>query len=197
VVLVLGVVYTIKVLDIILGLTGGGPANATQTHRDPVVPAVVRRVQLRQGAALSNILIAISLVFAIFYLRATGARSTSEGADMSDRPACDVRRVHRHRVADPGRDAVPGLLDAQRLAAAVRQHRGDPWLPVAPDASTATPPRSASRGNLVTSLIIALGTVVLSLLIATPARTRWRSSGPLGVVGSCSAILISQMIPGS
>ena len=31
VVLVLGVVYTLKVLDIILGLTGGGPANATQT----------------------------------------------------------------------------------------------------------------------------------------------------------------------
>jgi len=31
VVLVLGVVYTLKVLDIILALTGGGPANATQT----------------------------------------------------------------------------------------------------------------------------------------------------------------------
>ena len=31
VVLVLGVVYTLKVLDIILGLTGGGPSNATQT----------------------------------------------------------------------------------------------------------------------------------------------------------------------
>ncbi|MFP3822471.1 sugar ABC transporter permease, partial [Bacillus sp. SIMBA_008] len=31
VVLVLGVVYTLKVIDIILGLTNGGPANATQT----------------------------------------------------------------------------------------------------------------------------------------------------------------------
>jgi multiple sugar transport system permease protein len=31
VVLMLGIIYTLKVLDIILGLTGGGPANATQT----------------------------------------------------------------------------------------------------------------------------------------------------------------------
>ncbi len=31
VVIVLGVVYTLKVVDIILGLTGGGPANSTQT----------------------------------------------------------------------------------------------------------------------------------------------------------------------
>ena len=31
VVLLLGVIYTIKVLDLIIGLTGGGPANATQT----------------------------------------------------------------------------------------------------------------------------------------------------------------------
>jgi multiple sugar transport system permease protein len=50
--------------------------------------------------------------------------------------------------------------------------------------------------NLVTSLVIALGTVVLSLIIATPCayalaqfRSRWIGIGLL-------AILISQMIPG-
>jgi multiple sugar transport system permease protein len=71
VVLMLGVIYTLKVIDIILGLTQGGPANATQTiatqsYRDSFV-----EFKFGQGAALSNILILISLVFAVVYLRAT------------------------------------------------------------------------------------------------------------------------------
>ena len=49
VVLMLGVIYTLKVLDIILGLTQGGPANATQTIAADVVPALVRGVQVRPG----------------------------------------------------------------------------------------------------------------------------------------------------
>ena len=39
--------------------------------------------------------------------------------------------------------------------------------------------------NLVTSLLIAIGTVVLTLLIATPARTPWPSSGSAGSTGRC------------
>jgi multiple sugar transport system permease protein len=70
VVLVLGVVYTIKVLDLILGLTGGGPANASQTIATQSYRLSFTEFNFGQGAALSNILIAISLVFAIFYLRA-------------------------------------------------------------------------------------------------------------------------------
>ena len=49
VVLVLGVVYTLKVRRHHPGLTGGGPANATQTLATNCVPAVVRAVLLRQG----------------------------------------------------------------------------------------------------------------------------------------------------
>lgn len=71
VVLVLGVVYTIKVLDIILGLTGGGPANATQTVATQSYHLSFVQFDFGQGAALSNILIVISLIFAFFYLRAT------------------------------------------------------------------------------------------------------------------------------
>ena len=71
VLLVLGVVYTIKVLDIILGLTGGGPANATQTLATQSYEQSFVDFQFGEGAALSNILIAISFVFAIFYLRGT------------------------------------------------------------------------------------------------------------------------------
>jgi multiple sugar transport system permease protein len=71
VLLMLGVVYTIKVLDIILGLTGGGPANATQTLATQSYEKSFIDFKFGQGAALANILIAISFVFAIFYLRST------------------------------------------------------------------------------------------------------------------------------
>jgi multiple sugar transport system permease protein len=71
VVLMLGVIYTLKVLDIILGLTQGGPANATQTIATHSYQRSFVEFKFGQGAALSNILILISLVFAIVYLRAT------------------------------------------------------------------------------------------------------------------------------
>jgi multiple sugar transport system permease protein len=70
VVLVLGVVYTLKVIDIILGLTGGGPANATQTIATQSYQLSFVQFDFGQGAAAANILIVISFVFAVLYLRA-------------------------------------------------------------------------------------------------------------------------------
>lgn len=67
--LTLGVVYTLKVLDIILGLTGGGPANATATLALQSYQRSFVDFRFGQGAALSNILIVVSLVFAVGYLR--------------------------------------------------------------------------------------------------------------------------------
>lgn len=78
VVLLLGVIYTIKVIDLILGLTGGGPANATQTIATRSYEMSFVEFDFGQGAALGNILIAIALVFSVVYLR-TNARSTKEG----------------------------------------------------------------------------------------------------------------------
>jgi multiple sugar transport system permease protein len=69
VVLVLGVVYTLKVIDIILGLTGGGPANSTETLATDSYHQSFVQFSFGDGAALSNILIVISLVFTIVYLR--------------------------------------------------------------------------------------------------------------------------------
>jgi multiple sugar transport system permease protein len=71
IVLMLGVIYTLKVIDIILGLTQGGPANATQTIATESYQNSFVQFKFGQGAALSNILILISLTFAIVYLRAT------------------------------------------------------------------------------------------------------------------------------
>ena len=69
VVLVLGVVYTLKVIDIILGLTGGGPANATQTLATNSYQQSFVQFSFGTGAAISNVLVVISLVFAVVYLR--------------------------------------------------------------------------------------------------------------------------------
>jgi multiple sugar transport system permease protein len=70
VVLVLGVVYTVKVLDIILVVTGGGPANATETIATQAYELSFQQFEFGRGAAMGNILIAISLVFALVHLRA-------------------------------------------------------------------------------------------------------------------------------
>ena len=76
-VLVLGVVYTLKVLDIILGLTNGGPANASQTLATQAYQLSFARFDFGQGAAVGNILILISLAFALVYLR-LGRRAVDE-----------------------------------------------------------------------------------------------------------------------
>ncbi|TNM59440.1 sugar ABC transporter permease [Streptomyces sp. NP160] len=69
VVLVLGVVYTLKVLDIILGLTSGGPANSTQTLATYSYFTSFKEFDFGQGAALGNVLVLLSLLFAVVYLR--------------------------------------------------------------------------------------------------------------------------------
>lgn len=73
VVLVLGIVYTLKVLDIILGLTGGGPSNATDTLATQSYKLSFTNFEFGGGAALGNILVVISLVFALLYLRISRA----------------------------------------------------------------------------------------------------------------------------
>ncbi|MEV6591040.1 carbohydrate ABC transporter permease [Streptomyces acidicola] len=70
VVLVLGAVYTLKVLDIILVVTGGGPADATETIATRSYELSFQQFEFGPGAAMGNVLIVISLAFAIVYLRA-------------------------------------------------------------------------------------------------------------------------------
>jgi multiple sugar transport system permease protein len=70
VVLVLGVVYTVKTLDGILALTNGGPANATQTVPVRAYLESFINFDFGLGAAYNTVLIVISLVFALIYLRA-------------------------------------------------------------------------------------------------------------------------------
>jgi multiple sugar transport system permease protein len=70
VVLILGVVYTLKTLDIILGLTKGGPANATQTLATRAYQVSFIEFDFGTGAAWGNALLLTALVFALIYLKA-------------------------------------------------------------------------------------------------------------------------------
>lgn len=71
VVIVLGVVATLKVVDVILGLTGGGPANSTQTLATWGYQESFVHFEFGLGAAISNVLIAVSLGFAMLHLSLT------------------------------------------------------------------------------------------------------------------------------
>jgi multiple sugar transport system permease protein len=69
VVLMLGVVYTLKVLDVILVTTGGGPAESTETIATRAYQYSFVDYTFGKGAAMNNVLIIISLLFAFLYLR--------------------------------------------------------------------------------------------------------------------------------
>ena len=69
VVVVLGFIYTAKVIDIILVVTGGGPVDASETLAVGSYNLSFKTFLFGQGAAMGNVLILVSLVFAAIYLR--------------------------------------------------------------------------------------------------------------------------------
>jgi multiple sugar transport system permease protein len=69
IVLMLGLVYTIKVFDVIMVITGGGPANATQTLTTWSYQLSFRQYSFGPGAAVGNLLIVLATVFGLVYLR--------------------------------------------------------------------------------------------------------------------------------
>jgi multiple sugar transport system permease protein len=69
IVFILSVTYTVKVFDLIFVLTGGGPADATQTLAIYSYKLSFRQMDFGHGAAVGNVLIIISLCFAFFYIR--------------------------------------------------------------------------------------------------------------------------------
>jgi multiple sugar transport system permease protein len=69
VVLMLGLIYTLKVFDIVYVMTGGGPANATQLFSTWAYNLSFSQQLLGQGAAVGNMILIISLLAALLYLR--------------------------------------------------------------------------------------------------------------------------------
>ncbi|WP_243744991.1 carbohydrate ABC transporter permease [Streptomyces hainanensis] len=70
VVLMLGLVYTIKAFDVVMVLTQAGPADATQLLSTWSYQLSFTQLHFGQGAAVGNVLIVIAMLFALVYLRA-------------------------------------------------------------------------------------------------------------------------------
>lgn len=68
VVFMLGFVFTVKVFDVVIGVTSGGPANATQLIATWAYNLSFQEFEYGQGAALNTLLLVIALVTAPFYL---------------------------------------------------------------------------------------------------------------------------------
>lgn len=76
VVLVLGFMSTVKILDLVLALTNGGPAHSTETLGTLTYQLSFLQLDFGQGAVVGNVLIVISMVFAALYLRANRGGAT-------------------------------------------------------------------------------------------------------------------------
>jgi multiple sugar transport system permease protein len=69
VVLLLGLVYTLKVFDVIMSITRGGPANVSQTLNTFTYSLSFTILDFGLGAAAGDILMVVVLVFGLIYLR--------------------------------------------------------------------------------------------------------------------------------
>jgi multiple sugar transport system permease protein len=68
VVFVLGFVFTVKVFDVVIGLTQGGPANSTQLIATWAYNLTFQEFNFGAGAALNTVLLLIALVAAPLYI---------------------------------------------------------------------------------------------------------------------------------
>ncbi|MBM9510169.1 carbohydrate ABC transporter permease [Actinacidiphila acididurans] len=71
VVLTLGLIYTVKVFDVIMILTQGGPAGSSQTLTTFAYNLSFQQLEFGRGAAVGNLLILVAVVFAVVYVRGT------------------------------------------------------------------------------------------------------------------------------
>ena len=80
--LLLGFVFTVKVFDLVIALTGGGPANATQLITTWSYNLSFEQFNFGQGAALNNVLLVLATICAPLYLwLSRGSFRRSSGAE--------------------------------------------------------------------------------------------------------------------
>jgi multiple sugar transport system permease protein len=80
--LLLGFVFTVKVFDLVIALTGGGPANATQLITTWSYNLSFQQFSFGEGAALNNVLLILALICSPLYVllsRSSARRSLGAG----------------------------------------------------------------------------------------------------------------------
>jgi multiple sugar transport system permease protein len=79
VVLLLGLVYTLKVFDVIMSITRGGPANVSQTLNTWAYSLSFTTFDYGLGAAAGDILMVVVLIFGLIYLRYARSKEREVG----------------------------------------------------------------------------------------------------------------------
>ena len=69
VVLLLGLIYTLRVFDVIMSITRGGPANVSQTLNTWAYSLSFTNLEFGLGAAAGDTLMLVVLIFGLIYLR--------------------------------------------------------------------------------------------------------------------------------
>ncbi|HYA44423.1 MAG TPA: sugar ABC transporter permease [Acidimicrobiales bacterium] len=78
----LGFVFTVKVFDLVIGLTGGGPANSTQLITTWSYNLSFQVFSFGEGAALNNVLLILAMICSPLYLLLSrGTLRRSSGAE--------------------------------------------------------------------------------------------------------------------
>ena len=76
IVIMLGIIGTVKVFDIVWVMTQGGPNNATQLLSTWSYTEAFTNFDFGKGAAIANLLLVISFILALIYLRSLRARDS-------------------------------------------------------------------------------------------------------------------------
>ena len=69
IVIMLGIIATVKVFDIVWVMTAGGPNNSTQLLSSWAYTQAFTNFNFGQGAAIADLLLVISFALALIYLR--------------------------------------------------------------------------------------------------------------------------------
>ena len=149
IVLVLRTMEAFKVFDIIWIMTGGGPANATQTIAIYAYQTAYQGYDFGRGAALGYLIALVIMVLAAVYLRLLGRRGgRDDRRDRTSRLAAAVRTRRATRTgllyARDGRGhrrhagAVCVAADLERLGACRPARAAPPLDPGSRDARNAS-----------------------------------------------------------
>jgi multiple sugar transport system permease protein len=71
IVIMLGVIYTVKTFDLVIVLTNGGPDNGSQLLSTWVYTLAFQNFQTGEAAAVGNLLFIFCMIIAFFYIRLT------------------------------------------------------------------------------------------------------------------------------
>lgn len=71
IVVMLGLIYTVKTFDLVIVLTNGGPDNGSQLMSTWAYTLAFQNFQTGQGAAVGDMVFIFCMIVAVFYIRAT------------------------------------------------------------------------------------------------------------------------------